>query len=81
MLPIRICSLRKFVFAPKRVCFLKKVCVYINKLFTPFRTYRRKRMPMNNLTIAGNFFLFIEVLEKFQVVYGTFWIELFFGMS
>ena len=34
-------------------------------------------MPMNNLAIAGNFFLFIEVLEKFQVVYGTFWIELF----
>ena len=29
-------------------------------------------MPMNNLAIAGNFFLFIEV-----VVYGTFWIELF----
>ena len=34
-------------------------------------------MPMNNLAIAGNFFLFIEVLEKFQVVYGMFWIELF----
>ena len=34
-------------------------------------------MPMNNLAIAGNFFLFIEVLEKFQVVYGTLWIELF----
>ena len=34
-------------------------------------------MPMNNLAIAGNFFLFIEVLEKFHVVYGTFWIELF----
>ena len=34
-------------------------------------------MPMNNLAIAGNFFLFIEVLEKFQVVYGAFWIELF----
>ena len=34
-------------------------------------------MPMNNLAVAGNFFLFIEVLEKFQVVYGTFWIELF----
>ena len=34
-------------------------------------------MPMNNLPIAGNFFLFIEVLRKFQVVYGTFWIELF----
>ena len=34
-------------------------------------------MPMNNLAIAGNFFLFIEILEKFQVVYGTFWIELF----
>ena len=33
-------------------------------------------MAMNNLAIAGNFFLFIEVLEKFQVVYGTFWIEL-----
>ena len=38
-------------------------------------------MPMNDLAIAGNFFLVIEVLEKFQVVYGTFWIELFFGMS
>ena len=34
-------------------------------------------MSMNNLAIAGNFFLFIEVLAKFQVVYGTFWIELF----
>ena len=34
-------------------------------------------MPMNNLAIAGNFFLFIEVLERFQVVYGTFWIVLF----
>ena len=34
-------------------------------------------MPMNNLAIAGNFFLFLEVLWKFQAVYGTFWIELF----
>ena len=34
-------------------------------------------MAMNNLVIAGNFFLFIEVLEKFQVVCGTFWIELY----
>ena len=34
-------------------------------------------MSMNNLAIAGNFFLFIEVLDKFQVVCGTFWIELF----
>ena len=34
-------------------------------------------MPMNNLAVAGNFFLFIEVLGNFQVVYGTFWIELF----
>ena len=34
-------------------------------------------MPMNNLAIAGNFFLFIEILRKFQEVYGTFWIELF----
>ena len=34
-------------------------------------------MSMKNLAIVGNFFLFIEVLEKFQVVYGTFWIELF----
>ena len=79
MLPIRICSLRNFVFAPKRVCFLKnflKPCVYINKLFTPFRTYRRKRMLINNLAIVGNFCLFIEVLERFQVVYGMFWIEL-----
>ena len=80
MLLIRICSLRNFVFAPKRICSLKNfllVCVYINKLFTPFRTYRRKRMSVNVLAIAGNFFLFIEVLERFQVVYGTFWIELF----
>ena len=34
-------------------------------------------MSMNVLAIAGNFFLFIEVLGKFQVVYGTFWIEQF----
>ena len=34
-------------------------------------------MSMNVLAIAGNFFLFIEVLEGFQVVCGTFWIELF----
>ena len=34
-------------------------------------------MSMNVLAIAGNFFLFIEVLERFQVVYGTFCIELF----
>ena len=34
-------------------------------------------MAMTNLAIAGYFFLFIEVLEKFQVVYGLFWIELF----
>ena len=34
-------------------------------------------MSMNVLAIAGNFFLFIEELEKFQVVYGTSWIELF----
>ena len=33
-------------------------------------------MSMNVLAIAGNFFLFIEVLEGFQVVYRTFWIEL-----
>ena len=34
-------------------------------------------MSMNNLAIAGNFFLFIEEMEKFHVVYGIFWIELF----
>ena len=34
-------------------------------------------MSMNDLAIAGNFFLFLETLERFQVVYGTFWIELF----
>ena len=34
-------------------------------------------MSVNVLAIAGHFFLFIEVLERFQVVYGTFWIELF----
>ena len=78
--PKRICSLKNFEFAPKRICSLKnflQVCVYINKLFTPFWTYRRKRMSMNILAIAGNFFLFIEVLEKFQVVYGTFWTQLY----
>ena len=34
-------------------------------------------MSMNGLAIAGTFFLFIETLERFQVVYGTFWTELF----
>ena len=34
-------------------------------------------MTMNVLAIAGNFYLFIEVLERFQIVYGTFRIELF----
>ena len=34
-------------------------------------------MSMNVPAIAGNFFLFIEVLEKFQVVYGTVCTELF----
>ena len=34
-------------------------------------------MFMNVLAIARKFFLSIEVLEKFQVVYGTFWVELF----
>ena len=48
----------------------------MNKLFSPLRTYRKKRMSMNVLALAGNFFLFIEVLEKFQVVNATFWIEL-----
>ena len=44
-------------------------------------------MSMNVLAIAGNFFLFIEGLVKFQVVSETFWIELFlayhrtFGIS
>ena len=80
MLPIRICSLGNLEFAHAGIWSLKNflwICVYINKLLTPSGTYRRKRMAMNNLAIAGNFFLFIEVLEKFQVVYGTFWIELF----
>ena len=27
---------------------------------------------MNVLAIAENFFMIIEVLEKFQIVYGTF---------
>ena len=34
-------------------------------------------MSMNILAIAGNIFLFIEILERFRIVYGTFWIELF----
>ena len=80
MLPKRVCSLKNFQFAPKRISFLKNflyIFVYINRLFTPFRAYRRKRMSMNDLAIAGNFFLFKETLERFQVVYGPFWIELF----
>ena len=80
MLPRRICSLKNVEFAPKRICSFGNflwVCVYINKLFTPFWTYRGNRMSMSVLVIAGNFFLFIEVLEGFQVVYGTFWTELF----
>ena len=36
-----------------------------------------KRMSMNVLAFSGNFFLLIEVLEKSQVVCGTFWIVLF----
>ena len=38
-------------------------------------------MSMNVLAIAGYFFLYIEVLEKFQVVYGTFWIEIFLAIK
>ena len=38
-------------------------------------------MSMNNLAIAGNFFLFIETLKRFQVVNGTFWIELFWHVT
>ena len=34
-------------------------------------------MSITILAVAGNFFLYTEVLEKFQVVYGTFWIKLF----
>ena len=34
-------------------------------------------MSINILAIAGKFFLLIEVLEKFQVVCGTFWVEIF----
>ena len=33
-------------------------------------------MSMNIPATAENFFLFMKVLEKFQVVCGTFWIEL-----
>ena len=55
--PLRILNLLLKEFVPSR-----NVCRFV---FTPFRTYRRQRMPMNVLAIAGNFFLFIEVLEKF----------------
>ena len=79
MLPKSIFAFKNFEFAPKEISPIRIFCrfVYINKLFTPVWTNRRKRMSMNVLAIPGNFFLFIEVLEKFQVVYGTFWIELF----
>ena len=38
-------------------------------------------MSVNVLAFAGNFSLFIEVLERFQVVYGMFWIELILACS
>ena len=68
----RICSPKEF--APLRILnlLIKEFAPLRNKLFTPFRTYRRKSMSMNFLAIARNFFLFVEVPEKFQVVYGTF---------
>ena len=34
-------------------------------------------MSVNVLAIAGNFFLFIKIPGRFQVVYGTVWIEQF----
>ena len=34
-------------------------------------------MSRNVLAIVGNYLLFIEILEKFQAVCGTFWIEIF----
>ena len=75
-----ICSLGNLVFAPGGVCFLGNflwACVYIDGLFAPFGTCGGRGVPVGNLAVAGGFFLFIEVLERFQVVYGTFWIELF----
>ena len=73
--PVRILNLLLKEFAALR--FSVGLCLHKQVFFTPFRTYIRKRMSMYVLAIAGNFFLFIEGLEKFQVVYGTFWIELF----
>ena len=46
----RICSLKNFLL----------VYVYINKLFTLFRAYRRNRMSMRFPAVARNFLLFIE---------------------
>ena len=75
----RVCSPREFAPLGVLIVLLGDVLswefsvgLYLHKLFTPLRTYRRKRMSMNVLAIAGSFFLFIEVLEKFRVVYGTF---------
>ena len=34
-------------------------------------------MSVSVLAIAGNFFLFIEILERFRVVCGAFWVGLF----
>ena len=53
------------------------VCVCMGGLFAPFGACGGGGVTTNNLAIAGNFFLFIEILEGFQVVCGTFWIELF----
>ena len=66
--PIRILNLLLKEFVPLRI--------FYRFVFTPFRTYRRKRVTMNVLAIAGSFFLFIEVLGKFQAVYGKFCFEL-----
>ena len=69
LVPKSIYFFKNFKSAPKRICSFKNflyICVYINNIFTPFRTYRRKRMSMNFLAIARNFYLFKEVLENFK---------------
>ena len=73
--PLRMLSLLLKGFAPLRI-----FCRFVStqkKIVYSFRTYRGKRMSVNVLAIAGNFFLFIKIPGRFQVVYGTVWIELF----
>ena len=70
LIPMGVCSLGGFEFAPRRFCSLGNflwVCVCVGGLFAPFGTCGGGGggVPVSGLAIAGNFFLFIEILGRF----------------